>query len=1094
VSVSVSNADTTPPTVTITAPANNATVSGSAVTVTASASDNVTVAGVQFKLDGVSVWVEDTLPPYSVSWDTATISSGPHTLTATARDGSGNTATSTAVIVTVSNATGKSLTIDGAQVFQTIDGFGVNANSLSWNNGELKPAIDMLVDQMGATIWRVVFDMEDWETPNDNADPNTFEPTYYTALYSNAKFKNLWGTIGYLNQKGIDSNLVISFMGRVPVWMGGDHIDSTLEDEWVETIASLVNYGRAVQGVRFGALDPINEPDWDGIEGPRVDEFQYTRLLRKLSLRLDSLGYSDLKLIGPNTASIDTGVNTYMPAMMSDSVVMSKVDHLAFHNYAGYTANASARIQGSAYPGRNFWITETTNPWDIMTHIGQGPGAVLVWDAYDSVYNHAILAGRGTAPPNDAGNGPSPLSYDPATGIYTPRKSFYQDAQIFRFVRGGSVRIGAAQPDPNVTLYAFWHQAAGRLTIVGRNTGGSTVTMAAAIRNLPAVPVLQLYQTHEIDATVNVRRANDVVATGNSFSFSVPAYSMVTLTSSGPSDTSPPAVSITAPTDGSTISGSATVTADATDNVGIAGVQFKADGVNLGAEVTVAPYAVNWNTTVVTNGTHSVWGVARDAAGNSTTSSAVTVTVNNVDTTPPTISLSAPADGATVSGTVTISANASDDLAVARVQFLLDGANLGPDDPTAPYAMNWNSATASNGPHTLSARAYDTAGNAGVSGPITVVVNNDLTPPAVSLTSPADLATASGTTTVTASASDNVGVAGVQFLLDGAFLNPEVTVAPYSTSWNTSLAANGNHSLAARARDGAGNTTTSTAITVTVNNVQPSGLVASFGFNEGTGTVAADASPTANNGSVTGATWTTAGRYGAALSFNGSSSYVNLTKTDVYDSLTQGTIEAWVKWSGTGYDTWFSSDSGACVNPFELAINNGRFEVWADGSGCAGKFNAYVTLTNPTAWHHLAYVVSTTGNTFYVDGVLQAATYAIGTSSSTFFFASAAANVTRYNIGRSINLPSESFAGVIDELRIYNRPLTQAEIQADMNTPIAALLPAADPAGAAPTRTFMQRVERSLREVGETISNAERAERSLTMRFSDSRRAQRARR
>src|SRR5207249_3038677 len=147
VSVSVSNADTAPPTVTITAPANNATVSGSAVTVTASASDNVAVAGVQFKLDGVSVWVEDTVPPYSVSWDTATISSGLHTLTATARDGSGNTATSTTVTVTVSNANGKSLTIDGAQVFQTIDGFGVNANSLSWNNGELKPAIDMLVDQ-----------------------------------------------------------------------------------------------------------------------------------------------------------------------------------------------------------------------------------------------------------------------------------------------------------------------------------------------------------------------------------------------------------------------------------------------------------------------------------------------------------------------------------------------------------------------------------------------------------------------------------------------------------------------------------------------------------------------------------------------------------------------------------------------------------------------------------------------------------------------------------------------------------------------------------------------------------------------------------
>src|SRR4051812_48086166 len=55
------------------------------------------------------------------------------------------------------------LTINGSQTFQTMDGMGVNINSLSWKNGESKPAIDMLADDMGCTLWRVVFDMEDWE-------------------------------------------------------------------------------------------------------------------------------------------------------------------------------------------------------------------------------------------------------------------------------------------------------------------------------------------------------------------------------------------------------------------------------------------------------------------------------------------------------------------------------------------------------------------------------------------------------------------------------------------------------------------------------------------------------------------------------------------------------------------------------------------------------------------------------------------------------------------------------------------------------------------------------------------------------------------
>ena len=56
-----------------------------------------------------------------------------------------------------------------------MDGFGVNINSLSWKNGELAPALDRLIDEVGAKTWRVVFDMADWEATNDNADPNTPE-------------------------------------------------------------------------------------------------------------------------------------------------------------------------------------------------------------------------------------------------------------------------------------------------------------------------------------------------------------------------------------------------------------------------------------------------------------------------------------------------------------------------------------------------------------------------------------------------------------------------------------------------------------------------------------------------------------------------------------------------------------------------------------------------------------------------------------------------------------------------------------------------------------------------------------------------------
>jgi hypothetical protein len=98
--------DTVKPTVGITAPAPNATVSGTAVTVSATASDNVGVAGVQFKLDGANLGAEDSSAPYSTSWNTTQVPGGVHRLEAVARDAAGNSTTSAAVMVVVGNSSG----------------------------------------------------------------------------------------------------------------------------------------------------------------------------------------------------------------------------------------------------------------------------------------------------------------------------------------------------------------------------------------------------------------------------------------------------------------------------------------------------------------------------------------------------------------------------------------------------------------------------------------------------------------------------------------------------------------------------------------------------------------------------------------------------------------------------------------------------------------------------------------------------------------------------------------------------------------------------------------------------------------------------
>jgi glutamine amidotransferase PdxT len=302
----------------------------------------------------------------------------------------------------------------------------------------------------------------------------------------------------------------------------------------------------------------------------------------------------------------------------------------------------------------------------------------------------------------------------------------------------------------------------------------------------------------------------------------------ITVNNAGTGDTTPPAVSITGPAGGATVSGTVTLTATATDNVGVAGVQFKLDGVNVGTEDTSSPYSRTWNAATASNGTHTLTAVARDAAGNQTTSAAVTVTVSNAgtgDTTPPAVSITAPAAGATVSGNVTLSATATDNVGVAGVQFQLDGVDVGEEENTLPYLITWDTTTASNGTHTLTAVARDAAGNQTTSAAVTVTINNagtsDTTPPAVSVTSPAVGATVSDTVTVTATASDNIGVAGVQFQLDGANLGSEDLSSPYSISWDTATASNGTHVLTAIARDAAGNQTTSVPVLITTSNTAP---------------------------------------------------------------------------------------------------------------------------------------------------------------------------------------------------------------------------------------------------------------------------------
>ena len=255
--------------------------------------------------------------------------------------------------------------------------------------------------------------------------------------------------------------------------------------------------------------------------------------------------------------------------------------------------------------------------------------------------------------------------------------------------------------------------------------------------------------------------------------------------------------------------------------------------------------------------------------------------------------------------------------------------------------------------------------------------SGDTTPPTVSLTAPTAGSTLGGTHDVTANASDNDAVTGVQFKLDGADLGVEDISAPYSVSWNTTTATNGTHTLTAVARDPSGNVATSSAVPVTVsNNGPPPGLVAAYGFDAGAGTTAVEQSGSGINGTISNATWAgaAAGRYGNALSFNGTNASVSVPDAPALDLTTGMTLEAWVRPSvlGNEYRTvLLKEQSGYYAYGLYGATDNGR----PSGNGVIGGVDREVrgTAALPlNSWSHLAATFDGSVLALYVNGVQTA--------------------------------------------------------------------------------------------------------------------------
>ncbi len=451
-----------------------------------------------------------------------------------------------------------------------------------------------------------------------------------------------------------------------------------------------------------------------------------------------------------------------------------------------------------------------------------------------------------------------------------------------------------------------------------------------------------------------------------------------------------------------------------------------------------SPYSIDLDGTL--RGSDGSWDIGAYEAGGVSVPS---------DTTPPTVSVTTPIGGVTISNLVVLTAIATDNVGgsgVAGVTFRVDGNNVG-SVSSSPYTVNWDCRGVANGAHAITAVASDVAGNQGTSTAVNVTVANlvDTTAPTVNLTAPAG-GTISNTVTLSASASDNAGGSGmssVAFLVDGNAAGT-ISNAPYTMQWNSRNVANGTHTIAARARDVAGNQATSSGVTVNVQNGSLSvsnGLVGYWPFDDASGTTARDTSGNGNDGTLVGnAGWGT-GTIVGGLSLNGGSGYVRVPSTVNLEKVTTAvTVCAWVKFGTnlayavgdmqsvarkvisetdntapyTSYDLVAQDAGGGTFRP-RIAVT--RASDSARGS-CLGNAHAY------GSWYHLAGVFDGTTLRIYVNGTEEANAAFSGTLLQT----TQALCIGRYGtVADPVN-------GLIDDFRLYNRALSAVEVQTLYNT------------------------------------------------------------
>jgi glucose/arabinose dehydrogenase/PKD repeat protein len=922
--------DTTPPTVALTGPPAGA-VSGT-VNVTATASDDVGVAGVQFQLDGAALGNEDTSSPYSAGWDTTTATAGPHTLTAVARDAAGNRTTSAPVSVSIAGSPTPQFVND--RVVIGLD----EPTQIAWT-----PDGRMLISERDGTIWVVppgssqvlstpLMQVPNVETGDERGmlgltvDPQFAQNGYIYAYYTHSTLHNRVSRFTVSGSSAAPASELVLWQNPTDaaIWhQGGDIHFGPDGDLYISvgdhlqgfTAQDLGSYNGKILRVTRDGIAPADNPFYDG-NGPNLDAIWAIGLRNPFRFAIDpQTGKVIIGDVGEGTTEeVDIGApgaNYGWPTCEGTCSTAGMTNPIYSYPHNNHDASVTA---GFVYRGSQF-------PADYQGDFFFGDYAMNWIKRLEFNASGGLDAVRNFEPPDGHVDGPYgdivALQQGPDGSLW------YVDAGPFQNDNAGSIRrirnVNANQPPSAV---AAANPTTGQAPLsVSFSSAGSSDPEGAAITYRwdfgDGASSTQASPSHTYAAsgryTVRLTTSDGTLET---------ASDPIVITVGGP-----PVPRILTPAAGSTFKAGDVIgfSGDATD---------PEDG-------AIPAGRLSWKI-VFHHDTH-IHPVLDGFVGSS---GSVTI----------------PVTGHSFKGStsyeIVLTATDSDGIQASRSVTI------------NPRKVNLTFASVPSG----------------------LTVTLDSVP---------------STTPFTVNE-----IVGFQYAVD----TPSPQSGNAFASWSDGGAKA--HTVIVPTSD--------STLTATFTAPQPGDPVAAYSFDAGSGSTLADVSGHNHPGAISGATWSAAGKNGGALSFDGVNDSVSIADANDLDLTTAMTVEAWVRPAALG-NVWrtvaLKENAGAMTYALYASTDTGRPTGQAN---VGGERDARAATALPAAtWSHLAVTYDGTTVRLYVNGT-QAATRAAG--------GPMAVSTRPLKLGGNA-VWGEWYAGLIDDLRVYNRVLGASEIQGDMGRP-----------------------------------------------------------